>query len=89
MDYDTYFVCKVSKVSLHLSISGKPVAELITVFNNLFTVPTIPVLPQHPKFIIPVYHEILPPPGGEDVLGYPPPGGKFPRKSSTPGGRNS
>ena len=32
--------------------------------------------------------EILPP-GGEDVLGYPPPGGKFPRKSSTPGGRNS
>ena len=33
--------------------------------------------------------EILPPWGGEDVLGYPPPGGKFPRKSSTPGGRNS
>ena len=28
VDYDTYFVCKVSKVSLHGHISGKPVAEL-------------------------------------------------------------
>ena len=52
VDYDIYFVCKVSKISLYSSVSGKPLAELydgtLTVCSNLFTVPTIPVLPQHP-----------------------------------------
>ena len=28
VDYDIYFVCKVSKISLCSSVSGKPVAEL-------------------------------------------------------------
>ena len=48
VDYDIYFVCKVSKISLYSSVSGKPVAELMTVCSYLFTVLTIPVLPQHP-----------------------------------------
>ena len=54
VDYNIYFVCKVSKVKviLHLSVSGKPVAELTAVCNNLYTIPMIPVLPQHPYSII-------------------------------------
>ena len=48
VDYDIYFVCKVSKVTLYCGESGKSVAELMTNSTNLFTVPTIPVLPQHP-----------------------------------------
>ena len=39
VDYDIYFVCKVSKVTLYGGESGKPVAELITVYTSVLNKP--------------------------------------------------